>query len=98
MIFVIATLQMKPGSLDDLLEAAKPCIEATRKEAGCISYDFNQSLTNENQLVFVESWKSRADLDAHFKEPHMAVWREKGAQYLEGRSIQIIDAAGVETL
>lgn len=98
MIYVIATLTIKPGTAADLLKAAMPCIEGTRKEAGCISYDLNQSLTNENQLVFIEAWKSREDLDLHFKQPHMAVWREEGAQYITDRKIEIIHPEDVENL
>ena len=98
MIYVIATLTIKPGTAADVLAAAGPCIEGTRNEPGCLSYDLNQSLTDENKLVFVEKWKSREDLNQHFKQPHMVEWREKGAQYIEGRNIEIIDAANVEIL
>ncbi len=98
MIYVIATLTIKPGTAVDVFAAVGPCIEATRNEAGCLSYDLNQSLTDENTLVFVERWKSRADLNQHFKQPHMVEWREKGAQYIDGRKIEIINAADVETL
>ena len=98
MIYVVATLSIKPGTAADVLAAADPCIEATRNEAGCLSYDLSQSMTDESTLVFVERWKSRADLDLHFKQPHMAVWREKGAQYIDSRKIEIIEAEEVETL
>lgn len=98
MIYVIATLTIKPGTLDDLLATVMPFIDATRNEAGCISYDLNQSMTNENQLVFVERWKSRDDLNLHFNAPHMTVWRETGAQYITDRAIEIIDPAEVENL
>ncbi len=98
MIYVIATLTIKPDTRADILAAAGPCIEGTRNEAGCLSYDLNQSLTDENTLVFIERWKSREDLNQHFKQPHMVEWREKAAQYIEGRNIEIIDPAEVESL
>jgi len=98
MIYVIATLTIKPGTSADVFAAAGPCIEGTRNEAGCLSYELNQSLTDENTLVFIERWKSRADLDQHFKQPHMDEWRKKGAQYIDGRKIEIIDPANVEIL
>jgi len=34
MIYLIATLKIKPGSLPAIEKAVAPCIEATRKEKG----------------------------------------------------------------
>ena len=98
MIYLIATLHIKPGSMDAIYEAVMPCIEATREEEGCISYDLHRSITSENKLVFVEAWRDRAALDAHFKEPHLAAWRAAGSPYFESVQIEIIDPAGVEVL
>lgn len=98
MIYVIATLNIKPGTAADVFKAAGPCIEATRLEPGCISYDLNQSLTDEDIVVFVERWKSREDLQQHFTRPHMAVWREKGGEFIVGRKVEIIHPEKVEEL
>ena len=98
MIYLIATLTIKPGSMDAIYEAVMPCIEATREETGCISYDLHRSITNENKLVFVECWQDRAALDAHFKEPHLVAWRDAGAAYFVDRKIEIINPANVEVI
>lgn len=98
MIYVIATLEIKPGTFDQVVAAAKPCIEATRKEAGCLTYDLHHSVTDENKIVFVESWESRAALEAHFGQPHMATWRDLAAPFFVGRKIEVIDPASVENL
>lgn len=96
MIYLIATLEIKPGSLPQIMEAVTPCIEATRQEAGCISYDLVRSLTDENTLMFVERWKDKAALDAHFQEPHLIAWREAGEPFFLGRKLEIIEPADVE--
>jgi len=98
MIHLIATLQIKPGSLPQIREAVMPCIEATLNEPGCISYDLHQSLTDENQLVFVERWQNRASLDNHFTAPHLIEWREKGGPFFLSRKIEIIDGGDIEEL
>ena len=36
-LYVIATLQAKPGHAPYVLALARPCIDATRREAGCQS-------------------------------------------------------------
>ncbi|NKB50818.1 MAG: antibiotic biosynthesis monooxygenase [Rhizobiaceae bacterium] len=91
MIYLVATLTIKPGSLPNFIDAAKTCIEATRREAGCISYDLHQSQTDENTLVFVERWENQESLDGHFNAPHFAVWREAGGPYFTSRKIEIIE-------
>lgn len=98
MIYLIATLTIKPGSLPTILEAVRPCIDATRKEPGCISYDLHQNQTDENQLVFVERWTDRASLAAHFETPHLQAWREAGEPHFVDRKIEIIEPANVEEL
>lgn len=98
MLYVIATFTIKPDSLEHVMEAAMPCIIATRAEAGCVSYELNQNLTDKNELVFVERWENRSALDAHFKTPHIAAWRDAGAKYIVARNIEIIENGDVETL
>ena len=98
MIYIIATLTIKPGSLDEVLALAMPCIEGTRKEAGCISYDLHQSLTDENVLVFVERWKDMAAIEAHFVEPHLVAWRDAGAPFITNKKIEIINPETVKEL
>ncbi len=98
MIYVVATVTVKPGSLDALREAAMPCIEATREEPGCIFYDMNMSASNSKRVVFVERWKSREDLEKHFATPHMGAWRKALTPLIEDRTIEIIYPERIETL
>ena len=98
MLYLIAELTIKPGSLDAVRAAVAPCIEATRKEPGCISYELFSSIEDETRLVFVERWKSRADLDLHFETPHLIAWRDAGASYITGRKIEVIEDGKVVVL
>lgn len=91
MIYLVATLTYKPGTLSEFIDDAKTCIAATREEVGCISYDLHQSLTDENTLVFVERWESQEALDGHFNADHFKVWRDAGSPYFTSRKIEIID-------
>lgn len=98
MIYVIATFNIKPGSQNDLATAAIDCIDSTRKEPGCIRYDLNVNVHNSHQITFVEEWKSREDLELHFKRPHMDVWREASAPFMLEGKVEIIHPERVETL
>ncbi|MGD9912742.1 MAG: putative quinol monooxygenase [Rhizobiaceae bacterium] len=97
MIIVIATLTIKPGSLEALRPHAEACIAATRQEHGCLQYDLHVSLTDPQTLVFVEKWERREDLTAHSKQPHLAVWREASGPHLVSRHIEIVHPEKVET-
>ncbi|MEL6505609.1 MAG: putative quinol monooxygenase [Pseudomonadota bacterium] len=92
MIYVIAELTFRPGTLADVMEEAQTCIAETRKEDGCIAYDVFQSKTDQNQMVFVERWRDRAALDAHFKTPHLIAWRGALMPVTTHRSVDIIEA------
>ena len=98
MIYVIATIEIKPGSLTNVLGAVAQCINATRNEPGCISYDLNQNVNNENLLTFVERWQSAEDLEQHFVQPHMKLWRNQGGPHIVDRKIEIIDPKNVREL
>lgn len=98
MIHLIATLTIQPGSLEKVVAAAQPCIDATREEEGCISYDLLVDVTDNTRVKFVECWETRAALDAHFETPHLQAWREAGGQYFTSRHIEIITDGKVEVL
>ncbi|MDB5504810.1 MAG: Antibiotic biosynthesis monooxygenase [Tardiphaga sp.] len=71
MIYVVATLTVKPESRAELIEAAKACIDGTRKEAGNIAYDLHESVTDPAKMVFVEQWENAEALVPHRQTEHM---------------------------
>lgn len=98
MIFVIATLKTTPENQQVFAASAHDCIAETRKEAGCISYDLHQSVSDANTFVFVERWQDRASLEAHFKTPHLAEWRATAGPLIVDKKIEIIAPETVDTL
>lgn len=71
MIYVVATLTVKPEMRAELIAGAKACIAETRKEAGNIAYDMHESVTDPAKLVFVEQWENAEALEPHRKADHM---------------------------
>ena len=98
MIYVVATLTIHQGKADALLAAARPAIEETRKEQGCIAYDLHRSVTAPDTFVFVERWVTRENLAAHMQMPHFKVWREAARDCIATRKLEIIAADSVETM
>jgi quinol monooxygenase YgiN len=70
-IYVVATLTIKPEARAELIEGAKACIAETRKEAGNIAYDMHESVTDPTRMVFVEQWENAEALGPHGKSNHM---------------------------
>ena len=98
MIYVIATLRCKPDRRPAVLVGARACIEATRKENGCISYDYVQSTEDPDTLMEVERWTTREALAAHLLTPHLEVWREERKPLVLSTKVEIIHAGQVEKL
>ncbi len=71
MIYVVATLSVKPESHAEFIAAATACIEATRKEPGNIAYDLHESVTDHTKMVFVEQWENAEALVPHRAAEHM---------------------------
>jgi quinol monooxygenase YgiN len=59
---VIAHFEAKDGKSEELKEFLISLIEPTLKEEGCIKYELNRDITNQNKFTFIEEWTG---LDAH---------------------------------
>jgi len=81
------------------VEAARSALvkmqDATRKEAGCVSYGFSIDVGDATRIVIAERWKTMEDLNAHMKTPHMAEFgKAVGAIKPTGMDIKAYDIAG----
>ena len=65
MIYVVATLTIKPETRAEFIAAATACIKETRKEPGNIAYDLHESVTDPSKMVFVEQWENIEALGPH---------------------------------
>jgi quinol monooxygenase YgiN len=70
-IYVVATLTVKPESHAEFIAAATACIKETRKEPGNIAYDLHESVTDHTKMVFVEQWESVEATIPHRTAEHM---------------------------
>ena len=96
MIYVIATLTVKPEKRAEFIESAKACIAGTVKEQGCIAYDLHESVTNPAKVVFVEQWENAEALEPHRKSDHMRAFGRVVVNCLVGPpKIEVITPADV---
>ena len=98
MIYVLATIVAQPGKAAELIKGARACIDATRRETGCLTYDYVQDTDRPNTVLVVERWTTREALTAHLLAPHLAQWREQRKPLVQTTKVEIIHPAQVETL
>jgi quinol monooxygenase YgiN len=77
MIVVSGTFRLGESSIDAAKAAAAEMARETRKESGCITYAFFQSIEEAATFRVFEEWESDDALKAHFEAPHMKIFREK---------------------
>jgi len=70
----IITIELEPGTRDEILARAPAAQAATRAEPGCIAYDFYTCTDDSDRLVFVESWTSKEAHDFHMAQAHTKDW------------------------
>ena len=67
---LIARLTAKPETSDALGDGLRALIAPTLAEDGSIDYTLHRANDDPNVWILYETWRSRADLDAHFERPY----------------------------
>lgn len=70
MIKVVAKNFVREDKLPETLKLYEELVEASRQEAGCISYDLFQDEQDATILTMLETWESKEDLENHMKTEH----------------------------
>ena len=71
-VTVIATMKVRPEDEERALGILEGVIAASHGEEGCVKYTLHRATNEPGAFAIVEVWRSQEDLEAHFKEPHMA--------------------------
>ncbi|KAF0210566.1 MAG: antibiotic biosynthesis monooxygenase [bacterium] len=81
-VVATARLIVKPGEVERIKFTLKSLIVATRKEPGCISYDFYQSAYNKHLFISHEVWGSHEIFAKHLESPYILALLEQGDDLL----------------
>ena len=102
MVFVIASLQLQPGTRAGFLSEFARVVPLVRAEDGCLLYVptldaagvlASQSPADENHVTVVEQWATVSALTAHDAAAHMQVFRTRVAGMVVQRSIRVLAPA-----
>jgi len=73
--YIMGWLRFRPGQRETFLPIYQCGAEATRKEPGCIFYDFGISPTDPDLMLIMECFASEAAHAAHLETEHFReVW------------------------
>lgn len=67
---ILVTFDVKAGNEKAFEAAFRPCLEATKKEPGCISYELNRDPDRPTTYVMYEKFRSVAAIEEHLRLAH----------------------------
>lgn len=92
---VLITYKAKPGCREKFVDAvtSSGILAAIRSEEGCRRYQYFYPAEQEDTILLIEEWESKAHQDVHMTQPHMTeLMRLKDENILQTR-IESFDIA-----
>jgi quinol monooxygenase YgiN len=74
---VIVLIHAKEGKKQELLDLFVPLVNPPRKRDGNVTYTFNMSIEDPNELLFDEVWESKEAYDKHYNNQESVDLRAK---------------------
>ena len=74
---VIVLINAKEGKKQELLDLFIPLVYPQRKREGNVTYTFNGSIEDPNELLFDEVWESKEAYDKHYNNQESVDLRAK---------------------
>lgn len=74
---VIVLINAKEGKKQELLDLFMPLVNPPRRREGNVTYTFNESIENPNELLFDEVWESKEAYDKHYNNQESVDLRAK---------------------
>ncbi|MDD4702526.1 MAG: putative quinol monooxygenase [Desulfovibrio sp.] len=69
-IRIVAEMEVLPEHRDALMPVLQALVDGSRGEAGNISYELTQDLSNVYRFFVIETWASQQAIDEHNVTPH----------------------------
>jgi quinol monooxygenase YgiN len=86
--FIIAGWMDYGPHRDEVLAHFGVCAAASRAEPGCLDYLVSADPDHPGRVVVFERWAGQDDLVEHFRQPHIAAFRDAIKPYpRSGRSM-----------
>jgi quinol monooxygenase YgiN len=67
MIHMSLKMDFTPGKVEEALQILRSIVEPTRAEVGCIDCSVYKDMAHENQILFIQKWRSEEFLQRHLR-------------------------------
>ncbi|MDH6307611.1 quinol monooxygenase YgiN [Dysgonomonas sp. PFB1-18] len=87
---IVAAIVVKAAYQGELENVFRTVVDATRKEAGNVSYDLHQDCQNPLKYTILEVWKSQAAIDEHNASAHFKAFVEAVEGKVDSLTVDVI--------
>ena len=87
MIMVQSTFFLVDETKNEALDLMRVMVGNSRREDGCVSYEYFAGITETNQVVLLQEWTDAESLQGHYQSAHMEEFLSKLGLYLESEVI-----------
>lgn len=91
-LHVVAVLTAKAGKEQQVEQVLRACVQPSRAEDGCLSYDLNRCIEQAGRFVFVERWASHEAIALHRQMPHYTAMAKALGELLSDRQVYVLEA------
>ncbi|MFC4296252.1 putative quinol monooxygenase [Novosphingobium tardum] len=98
-ILIAGTIDFDPARAKAAIEDGKPYIEASRREDGCVAYNWALDPLVPGRVHVYEEWRDEAALAGHFRDESYTSMRDHLGKYgLTGSSVRKYRCDAVATV
>jgi quinol monooxygenase YgiN len=99
MLVVIGELSLAPEHLRALRSEIAELIGESRRDPGCLAYNWEEDMVEPGILRIVEYWATLDDFKKHDRSAHATKWKDALARYgLLGRRMTAHETAEMEEI
>jgi quinol monooxygenase YgiN len=86
-IVIAGSVAVRPEHRAEVVRVAREMAEASRRETGCLAYEFYVGVEDPNVFFVFEEWATEDALARHFQTDHMAAFQGRLPGLLAGRPV-----------
>ncbi len=99
MLIILGTIRIPVEQLNRAQPIMARMISASRAEEGCLDYSYAEDVLVPGLIHVAERWTTRAALDRHFQQPHLAEWRAAWSELsIADRQLFLYESAGPQII
>jgi len=87
---IVAVIVVKPEFQSELEKVFHTVVDETCKEAGNVSYDLHQDVSNPLKYTILEVWKSQDAIDEHNDSDHFKAFVKGVEGKVESLAVDVI--------